>query len=47
MSALHSNVVAPLLFEFVNRGVTEMPADYLPAAPGVLITDEKALSAAG
>ena len=40
MSALHSNVVAPLLFEFVDRGEIDMPADYLPEAPGVLVTSE-------
>ena len=40
MSALHSNGVAPLLFEFVDRAETAMPTDYLPEAPGVLVTSE-------
>jgi hypothetical protein len=47
MSTLHSNVVAPLLFEFVDRAAIEMPADYLPAAPGVMFAGEDVLSAAG
>jgi hypothetical protein len=34
-------------FEFVDRRETDMPADYLPAAPGVMFAGEDVLSAAG
>ena len=47
MSELFSDKAAPPLFEFVERGETEMPADYLPEAPGVMFAGEDMLSAAG
>jgi hypothetical protein len=40
MSELLSGRAAPHLFEFVDRNNTDMPADYLPEAPGVLVTSE-------
>ena len=46
MSELFSEA-APRLFEFVERGETEMPGDYLPEAPGVIFPGEAVLSAAG
>src|SRR5438874_3156251 len=38
---------APPLYEFVERGKTELPGDYLTEAPGVFIPGEPVLSAAG
>jgi hypothetical protein len=37
----------PHLFEFVERGETEIPADYLPEAPGVIFAGKDMLTAAG
>ena len=37
----------PPLFEFVERGDTEMPRDYLPEAPGVIFAGKETLAAAG
>ena len=48
MSNLALINAAPRLFECdVDRGQTEMPDYYLPAAPGVLIAGEDMLRAAG
>jgi hypothetical protein len=47
MSALLSGTAARRLFEFLDRGAIEMPADYLPDAPGVMFAGEDVLSAAG
>jgi hypothetical protein len=47
MSELFPDSAAARLFEFVERGETEMPADYLPEAPGVMFAGEAMLSAAG
>jgi hypothetical protein len=47
MSDLCSDHTAAHLFEFVERSVTEMPADYLPEAPGVMFAGEDMLRAAG
>ena len=38
---------ASLQFEFLDRGAIEMPADYLPDAPGVMFAGEEVFSAAG
>jgi hypothetical protein len=38
---------ASLQFEFLDRGAIDMPADYLPDAPGVMFAGEDILSAAG
>jgi len=35
------------LFEFLERGATAMPRDYLPEAPGVIFPGDTVLSAAG
>jgi hypothetical protein len=47
MNDAFSEEAAPRLFEFVERGETEMPADYLPEARGVMLAGEDMLSAAG
>ena len=47
MSVLHLDVAAPLQFEFVDRSEIDIPADYLPHAPGVMFAGEDILSAAG
>jgi hypothetical protein len=47
MSELFSDEAAAHLFEFVDRGESDIPADYLPAAPGVMFAGENALRAAG
>jgi hypothetical protein len=47
VSELFPDKAAARLFEFVERGETEMPADYLPEAPGVMFAGEDMLRAAG
>jgi hypothetical protein len=47
MNALHPAAATPLMFEFVDRCDTAMPADYLPSAPGVMFANEDVLSGAG
>ena len=47
MSNLNSDAAASQLFEFLDRDAIEMPADYLPAAPGVMFAGKDVLSAAG
>jgi hypothetical protein len=47
MAKLITEEAAPRLYEFVERCDTEMPGDYLPGAPGVIIPGEPVLSAAG
>ena len=47
VSALLSDTASPQLFEFLDRGAIDMPADYLPHAPGVMFAGEDILSAAG
>ena len=47
MSELIPEEAAPRLYEFVERGETELPGDYLPEAPGVIFPGEPVLSAAG
>ena len=47
MSELFSDHAAARLFEFVDRGETNIPANYLPLAPGVMFAGEEILSAVG
>jgi hypothetical protein len=47
MNALLSATAAPQLFEFLDRGATEMPANYLPSAPGVLFVGKDILNGIG
>jgi hypothetical protein len=47
MNALLSAAVAPRLFKFLSRGKTEMPANYLPSARGVMFAGEDILNAIG
>jgi hypothetical protein len=47
MSELILEEAPPHRYEFVERGETEMPGDYLPEAPGVIFPGEAVLSAAG
>jgi hypothetical protein len=47
MSDLLSEAGVPRLYQFVERGETEMPRDYLPDAPGVIFPGEAVLRAAG
>jgi hypothetical protein len=47
MSDLFPATAAPLMFEYVDRGDTAMPADYLPQAPGVMFANEDILNGAG
>jgi hypothetical protein len=47
MNALLSAAVAPRLFKFLSRGKTEMPANYLPSAPGMMFAGEDILNGIG
>jgi hypothetical protein len=47
MSELFPAMAAPLMFEYVDRGDTAIPEDYLPQAPGVMFANEDILNGAG
>ncbi len=47
MNELLLGKAAPHLFEFVDRNKTDMPADYLPSAPGVMFAGEDILNGIG
>ncbi len=47
MSNSYSTEIVPRLDHFIDRDKTDLPGDYLPDAPGVLIANEGMLRAAG